>query len=58
MTEELFWAMTAASVYGITHHPKNHMEGGKVMTAEEAGKLADELLIEYRKRLQAGYFNG
>lgn len=58
MNEELFWAMTAAGIYGITHHPRNHQDGGKIMLPEEAARYADHLLIEYRNRVRSGFFDG
>jgi hypothetical protein len=57
MNDELFWAMTAASIFGISHHPKNYSDGFQPMSPEQAGKLADDLLVEFRKRVISGYFN-
>jgi hypothetical protein len=48
--KQIAWDMYFASVTSMQYHPRATLNGAKVRTIEECAKVADEMLVERKKR--------
>jgi len=48
--DQITWDMFFASVTSMQYHPRASLHGAKVRTIEECAEIADQMLIERKKR--------